>query len=254
MPNFIAIRVPYRNVKGYRVFLEICRGRVYLEVSENAKMRSIAFTFLLLVCSLVSIAQAKSDLVRQKLKGRVKTITELEYDAKKGDLRTKAVTNYSDSGNQIGFTTYSPDGVLLSKAAFIYDSGALKEENRYKADGSLMVKITRKYDEKGNIVEEQNFDGGGTMFLKVIPRYDPKGNRKVKDSYNEYGILFLKANYKFDEKGNEKEMKEYDSHHSLSFTTTFSYDKFDSQGNWLERTTYKDDVATSRTEREISFY
>ena len=116
--------------------------------------------------------------------------------SKKGTLRTKAVTNYNDSGYIVGFTTYGSEGNMLSKASFIYDSGMLKEENRYKADGSLMVKITRKYDdERGNILEEHSFDGSGTMFLKVIPRYDPKGNRKVKDSYNEYGIsCFLKAN------------------------------------------------------------
>jgi hypothetical protein len=217
-------------------------------------MRSLVFTLILVVSSVVSFAQMKSDVARQKLKGRVKTITELEYDAKKGALRTKAVTSFNDSGYITGFTTYSAEGNLLSKASFIYDSGILKEENRYKADGSLMVKIIRKYDEKGNIQEEHSYDGSGTMFLKVIPRYDPKGNRKVKDIYNEYGILFLKANFKFDDKGNETEMKEYDSHHSLSFTTTFSYDKYDSEGNWLERTTYKDDDATIRTEREIIMY
>ena len=53
------------------------------KISQNRKMRSLFFTFILTVCSLLSFAQMKSDIVRQKLKGRVKAITEMEFDVKK---------------------------------------------------------------------------------------------------------------------------------------------------------------------------
>jgi len=83
--------------------------------------------------------------------------------------------------------------------------------------------------------------------------FDGKGNRIVKDSYNEFGSLFLKRNSKFDDDGNEISAKEYDSHQSLKFTTTYDYDGNDASGNWLKRTTYKNDEPTATTQREIAY-
>src|SRR3954470_2555978 len=128
------------------------------------KMKNIAFTALLLICSLFSFASHKSDLTFQRLKGKVKSVTESEYNADKSALMGKTVSNYNDSGNLAEFITFSPAGDMLSKATCTYDdSGSFVEEKRFKADGSLMVRTTRKYDEKGSIAEEYNYDAGGTL-------------------------------------------------------------------------------------------
>lgn len=218
-------------------------------------MKSTATIFLLLITSFITHAQIRNDLSIEKLKGKVKTVTEYEYNGRHDSLKGKMISRYNDSGYLAELTTYAPGGNVLSRSECKYDdTGRFIEEDRYKADGSLMVKTTRKYDARGNVEEENNFDAAGTMFLKVVPRYDFKGNRKVKDSYNEFGSLFLKANYKFDDKGNEIEMKEYDSHHGLKFTTSFAYGKYDNAGNWLEKTTYKDDDPVAIFDREIAYY
>ncbi len=217
-------------------------------------MKFIPFTLLLLCLSLLSNAQFKNDLKREKLKGKVSSVTESEYNGAHDSLMFKAVYKYNDSGNTIDFSTYSPTGEKLSKTTFKYnDSGMLIEENRYKADGALNVRTTCKYDGKGNKIEEDNYDAGGVLFLKVLSKFDGKGNRIVKDSHNEFGILFLKRNSKFDDDGNEIIAKEYDSHHGLQFTITYDYDGKDKAGNWTKRTMYKNDEPFTVTDREITY-
>lgn len=224
-------------------------------------MKLIQFTLLFICFSLLSIAQTpnsslkfKNDLIRQKLKGKIATVTEKDYNALGDSLILKSVSTFDDNGNETEFFTYSASGATLSKTTFKYnDSGKLVEEQRYKADGALNVKTTCKYDEKGNKIEESNFDASGTLFMKVASKFDGKGNRIVKDSYNEFGSLFLKCNSKFDDKGNEVEAKEYDSHHGLKYTTTYDYDKADNAGNWTRKTTYKNDEPAAVTLREITY-
>ncbi|MFI5196535.1 MAG: hypothetical protein ACHQD8_05550 [Chitinophagales bacterium] len=218
-------------------------------------MKNAVLTLLLISLSLCTNAQFKNDLRRLKLMGRVKSVTEYEYNAAHDSLRWKSVTKFNDTGNVVGFFTYSPTGTLLSKTTFKYnDSGKIIEENRYKADGSFNVRTTYQFDIKGNKTEEDNYDAGGTLFMKVLSKFDGKGNRIVKDSYNEFGALFLKCNSKFDDEGHETEAKEYDSHHGLKFTTTYDYEKTDNAGNWLKRTTYKNDDSFEVTDREIAYY
>ena len=223
-------------------------------------MKSLFSIICLLLFSLAAGAQYnsykhfKNDLARQKLKGKIKSVTEKEYNASGDSLMLRAIATYNETGNIVSFITYSPDGKTLSRTSFTYnDSGKLQEEKRFKADGTLNVRTTCIYDEKGNKTEEDNYDAGGTLFLKVINRYDGKGNRIIKDSYNEFGSLFLKCNSKFDEAGNEVLAKEFDSHQSLKYTTTFEYENEDNTGNWLKRTTLKNDNPATITEREIEY-
>ena len=231
-----------------------------LNYTNRINMKLLFILTYLLTITIVANSQTfprnhfKNDLQRQKLKGKIKSVTEKDFNSSGDSLMLKTITIYNDTGNMASFITYSPGGIILSRTAYSYnDSGKLIEEKRFKADGSLNVKTTCGYDEKGNKTEEDNYDAGGTLFLKVINRYDGKGNRIIKDSYNEFGSLFLKCNSKFDDEGHEIQAKEFDSHQSLKFTTTFEYEQDDENGNWLKRTTLKNDDPATITEREIEY-
>jgi hypothetical protein len=218
-------------------------------------MKSLYFTLILFAVTHLAHAQVKNDLLRQRLKGKVKSVTELEYNADKDTLRWKITYKYDEKGNLAGFETYSSSGNLFSRSECTYnDSGKLIDQKRYKADGSLFDVTTFSYDEKGNKLEEHDYDAAGKEFQKISYRNDMKGNPITRDSYNEFGALFLKCNNKFDAKGNEIETKEYDSHHGLRFKTTYEYGHYDSQGNWQKKSTYKNDDIFSITEREIEYY
>jgi hypothetical protein len=224
-------------------------------------MRSFSFLLLLTLCTQMLFAQAKNDLKRQKLKGKVKSVTEYEYtpvpdskEAIKDVLKMKSVTTYNDEGNRIEFITYSPEGEVQSRSIYNYnDSGVLIDVKRYRGDGGLNVTTTYKYDKAGNEAEESNADPSGAVFMTAKGKFDLNGNRIVYDRYDQIGHLFLKSNVRFDRKGNEIQEREYDSHSSLQFTTTHEYGNYDKNGNWLWKATFKNDVPRSVTEREIKY-
>lgn len=206
------------------------------------------------------VAQDMNDLKRNKLKGDITAVTELDYtvtgksrNPQKDSLKLKSVTSYDSTGNTIEFVTYSPDDKVLSRSVYEYDAdGKFVEIKRYRGDGTHHVTTKYEFDWSGNIKEEKNFDPSGSLFMTAQSTYR-NGNRAVYDRYGPNGHLFLKSNYKFDKKGNEIEEREFDSHHGLKYTTTHKYSKYDKKGNWQQRVTYKNDEPRTITEREITY-
>ncbi len=213
-----------------------------------------------LIYSSVALGQ-KTDWQRFKLKGEVASVTELEYAAQKlgkavdkGELKSKTVYLYNDSGYRTGFTSYGADGVLTSRSEYNYnDSGRLVDVKRYRGDGGLNVTTTYKYDKLGNESEERNTDPSGLMFMSAKGKYDLNGNRIVYDRFDQFGHLFLKSNLRYDKNGNEIEEREYDSHESLQFKTSYEYSEYDSKGNWQRRVMYKNEVPKIIVERKLEY-
>src|SRR4051794_38562699 len=94
---------------------------------------------LIIVTLLLSCSKLNNDLTKQKLNGKVKSITESEYsvvekfgDIQKGDLKSKNVYKYDDKGNLIMMIYYSKDTINL-KQLYIRDT-------------------------KGNVIELKNYD------------------------------------------------------------------------------------------------
>src|SRR4051812_20795883 len=112
-------------------------------------MKALQIAFLLCL-SIHSYAQVKNDLQRQNLKGKIKTLTEYEYQLapdRKDSLKWKAISNFDEKGNIIGFATYSEDQQILSRSVYNYnDSGRLVDVQRFRADGILNAKTIYKYD------------------------------------------------------------------------------------------------------------
>jgi len=131
------------------------------------RLFSFVSVFLIVIGAAgIAHAERKNDLQREKLKGKVKTVTEYEYAAvedskvpEKGALKVKAVCRYNENGNRIDYITYSEDGKVQSKSEYNYnDNSTLKDVKRYRGDGGLNVTTTYKYDMLGNESEETNTD------------------------------------------------------------------------------------------------
>ena len=87
-------------------------------------MKTKTILFLLLHFSCIAFAQLpshnqfKNDLARQKIRGKVKTVTEKEFNANGDSLKLRSVTSYNDTGNMVLYITYSQDGTTLSRTTF----------------------------------------------------------------------------------------------------------------------------------------
>ena len=217
----------------------------------------------------------KNDLTELKLKGKVKTFTQTDYDAvekfgeiQKGEIDGKSIILFNDNGNKIEENQYKFDGSLKSKNTYkyedsgneliehcnynsvgsleekyIYDKGNIIEHSEYNSDGSLKSKNTRKYDDNGNEIEWKTYQSDGSLIHKYTYKYkyNYKGNKIEEDEYSKADTLYYsKTTYKYDDKGN---MIKEDAYHSeygrLSLYWVRIY-KYDDKGNKIEDVSYTD--------------
>ena len=100
------------------------------------------------------------DSEQKVLLGKIKSLTQNEFKAsikfgevQKGDLKSKFINKYDESGNEIENASYNREGSLCYKSALKYDgNGCFSEISKYNSEGSLSYKCTLKYeyDLKGN--------------------------------------------------------------------------------------------------------
>ena len=104
----------------------------------------------LVACNQTKKEEKKTDLKEANLKGKVKSVREITYNAvekfgeiEKGDRSSGIVTIYNEQGNEIEVNRYNSDDSLDWKFTYKYDDkGNQIEVNRYKSDGSLDCKET----------------------------------------------------------------------------------------------------------------
>jgi antitoxin component YwqK of YwqJK toxin-antitoxin module len=215
----------------------------------------ILLTLLAAVMTTGSSAQTapakKTDWEKDGLKGKVKSIREITYEAveKFGKLTKGEIfcdesgcfvyqRKYDTKGNKIEENRYYSNGSLDDKYTYKYDDkGNLTEENRYKSNGSLDWKKTYKYDGKGNRTELNIYDSDGSLDREYTYKYDDKGNLIEENYYNSNGSLSWKYTYKYDGKGNNIEYNVYEDG-SLDSKKTY---KYDDKGNCIEMTEYNSD-------------
>ena len=194
---------------------------------------------ILSVLRLVSCKQSekKNDLTEENLKGKVKSIKEITYEAveKFGQI---------EKGNVL---------YCLSYFTIYNEKGNKIEKNHYEFDGRLDYKVTYKYDENGNKIEKNDYDSDGSLDSKTTYKYDEKGNIIEINNYNSDGSLYSKHTYKYDEKGNIIEINNYNSDGRLKNTYTYKYE-YDKNNNWTQRIEYKNTIPNSITERIIEYY
>ena len=187
-------------------------------------------------------ALKKNDLTEEKLKGKVKSIREIPYEA---------VEKFGEvvKGDALGF------GKNLQIT--FNEKGNKLEENWFNPDGRLDFKWTYKYDDKGNQIEENGFNSDGRLSFKSTYKYDDKGNKIEQNSFNPDGSLGSKYTYKYDDKGNKIEENSFNPDGSLYYKATYKY-TYDQQGNWTQQITYKVKNGVEKpsqiVERTIEYY
>lgn len=111
------------------------------------------------------------------------------------------------------------------------------ESNGYNPDGSLGVKSTYKYDNRGNVIEEIIYNSDGRLKEKRTYTYDYIDN-VIEEN------IFIEAS-------------EYNSEATKS-KYTYEYKKYDARGNWIEKIKFarRGEVKEAKAiiERKITYY
>lgn len=171
------------------------------------KHKIILSVLYLLVLAGCTKEDKKNDLTEANLKGRVKSVRQIPYEAVEKDGKIiKGVifpsffsyhnhnnqVKYDDKGNKIEENIYDEEELKHNSK---YDSkGNQIEENRY-FEGKLVEKYTFKYDSRGNKIEENHYNSDEGLSSKFISEYDNKGNLIERNSYDSVGELNYKSIY-----------------------------------------------------------
>lgn len=234
----------------------------------------------------------KNDLQEANLKGKVKSVREIDYEAiqEAGQIKKGKVLEGAESEVSNVLTSYNEQGYLVGreyynfgyslKISYKYDAeGSMVEESQYNSDGKLdsQTLYKYKYDEKGNVVEKVRSDAEGNLDSKITYRYDNKGNLveekwyypdgtlswhltyryndkgyKVEEITNSVEQSPSKITYKYDDKGSNTEREEY--FYNSGLVRYKNQYEYDSYGNWIKRIKYVDGTLSIITERTIEYY
>ena len=246
----------------------------------NKRKSLVNLSLILIMITMSGFANKKvneNDWVKDKLKGRVSSVTEFIYEAvensdkiEKGerakDYRFKSnfKSEYNKKGIKIIENQYQPNGDLWRKVIYKHDSNGNKiEEFWHKPDGSLQSKFVSKYN-KANEIEKNLYNSDEVLVCKWIYKYDDNGNQiEGNSTYYLESSLGVKTTCKFDDKGNQIKSNWYNKDGSVvAGTMTFEYNangklissnSVNNNGSYLNsETTYKYDDMGNQIEENIS--
>ena len=239
-------------------------------------MKKFNYFILSTFCILINFScttdkeKKLSDIEKMKLKGNIKSIKSVEYDAKEkfGKIVKEKITydkypNYeiafNKSGNQIEFSSY-PYGKLKSKRTYKYDEkGNITELNEYSSNGNLLKKSIYNYDNESNLSNCNIYKSDGSLENKIVWSYinnklkeytkldsDKKTILKYVYKYEnddlteakQYGLKGNLDNFKYDSNSNLIKQEELNSNENLIKLET---SVFDSENNIIEKNIYDSD-------------
>lgn len=152
------------------------------------------------------------------------------------DDKITKVINYDEAGTKTGVDEYNDKAQLAihyeyleGKATgkyFTYeytDSGAILASTTYSKDKKIINKVSREYDDKGNLTLYLETDGEGKQLSKTIYTYDSNGKEIKTTFYDADGVTGY-VEYEYNDKGQKTRMNEYVDG-KLSSYRTYTYDK-----------------------------
>lgn len=169
----------------------------------------------------------------------------------------------------------NPKNEIIQKTIYVYDEDKkLIEKNYYGEDGLFEQKKTFTRNGDGKIIKISTFDRAGIIIGEDLYSYNGKTLVQHTHNYFHDGGDFLSVYYTYDDK---ERLIGYSSHDG-KFTDRFEYNEeglllrhlnhhyekrddhvrfvytFDSKGNWLSRTHYRNNIPFAKTIRQYEFH
>ena len=199
-----------------------------------------------------------SDLQRENLKGKVKSVATFNIDhdrrqtvkfivsedfyTEDGDLIRSVAYNDNSQPRGVGVYGYL-DNMRVSRWGSVTDekgempSGSTMQvpvgmsQEKAKADRRYDTRFTYKYDKSGRLVEEVHFSNAGELLTRTVHKYETPTRRLILEyagGKEELARLF----HILDDRGNVIELWMYDEDKKVQDIQVMKH-QFDAQGNWI---------------------
>ncbi len=233
-------------------------NKLFLLVSTTAIALCVAG------CSSKNEDEKINDLISENVKGNVKEIKTITYQAKDVDekaVRTDVVLASSQAffdkeGNKAEFAENENYEAKPTKEKhdFKYNDKGNRAEAQISTDkGENAGKLIHNYDDKGIHTETIQYDDKGEVECKYVYPQDVKKGTTETLIYNGDGTLKHKYVITLDESGHHNKLEVYNAAEELISSHTYVYE-LDEQDNWVTQFEYHYGKPLRITDREIIYY
>jgi hypothetical protein len=198
--------------------------------------------------------------------------TLLDYNDRNNLVQSRKFTNDSildeyslsvyDAHNRLVEWNYFYEDILRDKWISKYDNKGRMIEQRYITSNDpkdVGILYTYKYDKKGNEIEYMSSDWyGGKSLTKCSARYNDHNKviEKVYIKSNTENTIEAVAIYEYDAMGNvivDFQIQYMNKQELIQSKDSYTY-VYDSQGNWIQKISYRNDQPVRFDERKIEYF
>ena len=115
------------------------------------------------------------------------------------------------------------------------------------------MKAAYTYNLYNNLTEENLYSASGKLEKKSLMVYDLSNRLSALVEYSDSSVVVKTIQYKYDEQNNIADEIWYDKENNIldHYTNKYTYDK---KKNWIKKTTYRNAVAVTIAERELTYF
>jgi hypothetical protein len=214
----------------------------------------------------------RSDLYKENLKGKVKTVTvyNIDHERKQSDKNIISEETYNDDGDRIRGVYYFDGNIPRSVATYGYVDrmrvarwGSVKNGNgsdtdspivqvpvgmnrgTKKSDSRYDTKYVYRYDEKGRLAEEIHFSSSGELQTRTVITYESPMRRLLRHFAGGPEEIARTVEI-LDTEGNVVELWMYDEDKKVNEVQVIKHE-LDSQGNWIVENVFIKEIDGDRT-------
>ncbi len=183
--------------------------------------------------------QTNTDLEKDGLKGKVKSVVKLDskVESVSGKINEvpgkKEIKKYDINGFLTEVSSYDEDGSHKESVNYILDNAGNVIESHETYRGKPYNSTLYEYNKKGELEEKLIKYSDGSRAYRIIYEYDNQG-RRIRHEEKKKGFIFWSGSdydtYKYDDHNNLIENVKY---HNGSFLSGHSY-KYDAGNNMIE--------------------
>ena len=230
---------------------------------------------------------ARSDLYKDNLKGKVKSVAlyNIDHERRQTDKFIVSEEFYNEEGDRVRGVYYNDNSRPRSVAVYGYVNGvrvarwgSVKDQNgQLPSDRSVQVPVsdqqpTRKsdkrydtkyiykYDSSGRLAEEVHVSNAGELQTRTVYKYESPTRRLIQEFADGKEEL-ARTTETLDDAGNVVELWLYDEDKKVQDIQVIKHE-FDSQGNWIVEKVFIKETVDGKTDlkplatnfRTITYY
>ena len=217
---------------------------------------------------------ARSDLHKDNLKGKVKSVAvyNIDHDRRQTDKYIVSEELYNEEGDRVRGVYYNDNSEPRSVAVYGYvdgmrvarwgsvkdESGQLpadssvqmpvsdQEQPARKSDARFDTKYVYKYDPSGRLAEEVHLSNAGELQTRTVYKYESPTRRLIREFAGGRDEL-ARTTETLDDAGNVVELWLYDEYKKVQDIQVIKHE-FDSHGNWIvEKVFVKETLPDGKT-------